>query len=290
MPPWYSFESALAPRVFHRRSTLTGIGPVLDSPTIEKSDKCAKKRRWACAGEQLRRQAVADYWQQFTSNRISRRRVLAATGAMSMAAAIAAACGGGSSSGTGEKVRPGPAGRVRPGAKGRHDRFHLHRLAAPQHPDQRPRVRRLQRAVRLRPPDQQPQQRERAVRAGGGRGAGAARPADDHVQAAARHDLPQHRAGQRPRRQGGGRRQGAGVRQNALRRRERLPERHPRQGDSAGRPHRGLQAQGADRLPVHVASAGPPGTAGDHPAGDLRQPLDRPPGRQRAVPARPRGR
>src|SRR3954465_1938790 len=41
---------------------------------------------------------VANYWNQFTNQRVSRRRVLAATGGLSVSAAILAACGGGSSS------------------------------------------------------------------------------------------------------------------------------------------------------------------------------------------------
>ena len=62
---------------------------------------------------------MAGYWQQFTSNRVSRRRVLAASGAVSMAAAIAAACGGGSgSSTTGEKSGQGQQSESGPAQKG----------------------------------------------------------------------------------------------------------------------------------------------------------------------------
>src|SRR5436190_1465886 len=61
---------------------------------------------------------MAGYWQQFTSNRVSRRRVLAASGAVSMAAAIAAACGGGGSSTTSEKSGQGQQPESGPAQKG----------------------------------------------------------------------------------------------------------------------------------------------------------------------------
>src|SRR5436189_3029033 len=53
-----------------------------------------------------------------TTNRVSRRRALAAAGAVSMAAARAAACGGGSSSGTGEKSGQGQQSESGPAQKG----------------------------------------------------------------------------------------------------------------------------------------------------------------------------
>jgi peptide/nickel transport system substrate-binding protein len=59
---------------------------------------------------------VANYWNQFTNQRVSRRRVLAATGGLSVSAAILAACGGGSSdvpsgqkTGQGQQAESGPA-------------------------------------------------------------------------------------------------------------------------------------------------------------------------------------